>query len=210
MTQNNGAAAEGLRSIKAIVADLSRRLPDELLKSRFAKDKKTGHRTEIKYLPWHTATRILDKYAPGWKMARPQIFFDATSKRLFLVIGITIPCLEGEVTRYATGTETLNVDSYGDPSSNAESMALRRCAAKFGLGRHLYGSSNGARPGSRADAPPPTKAPAEDAKQPNGFHMPNCNCGQPRIERAGVSKKSGRPYGGYFCAQQKCDPVWLN
>jgi hypothetical protein len=27
---------------------------------------------------------------------------------------------------------------YGDPSSNAEAMALKRAAAKFGLGLYLY------------------------------------------------------------------------
>jgi hypothetical protein len=27
---------------------------------------------------------------------------------------------------------------YGDPSSNAEGMALKRAAAKFGLGLYLY------------------------------------------------------------------------
>ncbi|QYO62305.1 hypothetical protein [Leptolyngbya sp. 7M] len=28
--------------------------------------------------------------------------------------------------------------AYGDPSSNAESMAFRRAAARFGLGLYLY------------------------------------------------------------------------
>jgi hypothetical protein len=28
--------------------------------------------------------------------------------------------------------------AYGDPSSNAESIVLRRAAAKFGLGLYLY------------------------------------------------------------------------
>ncbi|WP_228016134.1 hypothetical protein [Synechocystis salina] len=35
----------------------------------------------------------------------------------------------------------------GDPSSNAEAMALRRCCAKFGLGRDLW----------RKDKPQPLK-----------------------------------------------------
>ncbi len=34
-------------------------------------------------------------------------------------------------------TETVEL-AYGDPSSNAESMAFRRAAAKFGLGLYFY------------------------------------------------------------------------
>jgi len=36
------------------------------------------------------------------------------------------------------GLERLDLSSYGDPQSNAESMAFRRAAARFGLGLHLY------------------------------------------------------------------------
>jgi hypothetical protein len=49
-----------------------------------------------------------------------------------------VPCLEGVVYREATGQEEEETTSYGDSSSNAESMALRRAAAKFGLGLYLY------------------------------------------------------------------------
>ncbi len=79
---------------------------------------------------------------------------------------ITIHAAEGAFSREATGTELLKEDkeiwlgekpnqyplkddlgrvatesrdlAYGDPSSNAESMAFRRAAAKFGLGLYLY------------------------------------------------------------------------
>jgi hypothetical protein len=51
---------------------------------------------------------------------------------------ITIPYLEGAVFREATGTEDEELRGYGDPSSNAEAMALKRAAAKFGLGLYLY------------------------------------------------------------------------
>ncbi|MEO0759702.1 MAG: hypothetical protein AAFV85_27410 [Cyanobacteria bacterium J06634_6] len=60
---------------------------------------------------------------------------------------MTIPTCEGNHYREATGTEALKRLSddgsavelaYGDPSSNAESMAFRRAAARFGLGLYLY------------------------------------------------------------------------
>ena len=44
----------------------------------------------------------------------------------------------GEKDREATGQEDETLEAYGDSSSNAESMALRRAAAKFGLGIALY------------------------------------------------------------------------
>ena len=71
-----------------------------------------------------------------------------SSDRIFLTGRLTIPTAEGNVYREATGTEELKRTdretgepielAYGDPSSNAESMALRRAAAKFGLGLYLY------------------------------------------------------------------------
>ncbi len=41
--------------------------------------------------------------------------------------------LEGIVSREATSTEDEELKGYGDPSSNAEAMALKRAAAKVGL-----------------------------------------------------------------------------
>ena len=58
--------------------------------------------------------------------------------RLCLTVQITIEAAEGSFTRSATGSETLDTDSYGDFQSNAESMAFRRAAARFGVGLHLY------------------------------------------------------------------------
>jgi hypothetical protein len=55
-----------------------------------------------------------------------------------MTVRLTIQCAEGTVYREATGQEDETLDSYGDSSSNAESMALRRASAKFGLGLALY------------------------------------------------------------------------
>jgi hypothetical protein len=40
--------------------------------------------------------------------------------------------------REATRTEDKELRGYGDPSLNAEAMALKPAAAKFGLGLYLY------------------------------------------------------------------------
>jgi hypothetical protein len=148
----------GAWPIEQIIAALSRPLPESLLNT-----KKMGN-SKIAYLPWYEANRILDKYAPGWTWEIRQV--TTTSDRLFLIGRLTIPTSSGPVYREATGTELLKEEktiwigepdnrrplkdefdrpmtepkelAYGDPSSNAESMAFRRAAAKFGLGLYLY------------------------------------------------------------------------
>jgi hypothetical protein len=142
-------------TIDQIIAALSRPLPKSVLDTK----KRGGN--SIAYLPWYEANRILDKYAPGWKWEVCSLH--STPDRLFLTGRLTIPTRNGEVYREATGCELLkdykpikngNGDTikddfdrpvleavelaYGDPSSNAESMAFRRAAARFGLGLYLY------------------------------------------------------------------------
>jgi hypothetical protein len=116
--------------VKQIVGNLSRQLPPA-----FIKEKKIGSAT-VQFIEWHTACKILDKYAPGWEWQIASITL--SSDRIFLVGVLTIPTSDGTYQRSATGTELLSCSSYGDPSSNAESMAFRRCCAKFGLARYLY------------------------------------------------------------------------
>ena len=131
--------APGDWTLKQIEEQLSKPLPATLLSSRTQQGKK------ITYISWHTVNRILSKYCPGWTWEIRNI--GQSSDRIFLNGRLTIPTAEGNVYREATGTEELkrrdkdgeSVElAYGDPSSNAESMALRRAAAKFGLGLYLY------------------------------------------------------------------------
>lgn len=120
----------GLRSIREIVKDLSKPIAQKHLRKRRQGGK------EILYLAWHDAVKYLDHYAPGWCYEVRSI--DSISGKLILTIRLSVPCLEGNVFREATGQEDEDMDSYGNSSSNAESMALRRAAAKFGLGLYLY------------------------------------------------------------------------
>ena len=119
-----------LRSITEIINDLAKPIPHRLLKS------KTVGGQKILFLPWHTAVKFLDLYAPGWSYEIRHL--TGIGGKLVLVSRISIPCAEGVVYREATGQEDEDVDKFGDPSSNAESMSLRRAAAKFGLGLGLY------------------------------------------------------------------------
>lgn len=162
----NGAQRETLKppskigewSISQIIAALSRPLPESMLDTK----KKGGK--QITFIPWYVANRILDKYAPGWNWSIQKV--ELSSDRIFVVGRLSIPTAEGLVYREASGTELLKDEkqiwlgekpnqqplkddlgriltelkelAYGDPSSNAESMAFRRAAARFGLGLYLY------------------------------------------------------------------------
>ena len=119
-----------LRSINDIITDLSKPVAARHL----------GHKTKgkatLEFIPWHHAVKYLDLYAPGWCYEVRSI--TPIVGAVALIVRITIPCAEGIVWREATGIEDDETSSYGDPTSNAESMALRRAAAKFGLGLYLY------------------------------------------------------------------------
>ena len=118
------------RSIRDIVKDLSKPLAKRHLRTR-----KQGGK-EITYIAWHDAVKYLDHFAPGWNYEVRRI--DSIASKLILTIRLSIPCAEGIVYREATGQEDEETTSFGDSSSNAESMALRRACAKFGLGLSLY------------------------------------------------------------------------
>ncbi len=119
-----------MRSIREIIKDLSKPVAKRHLRSR-----KQGGK-EIQYIAWHDAVKYLDHYAPGWNYEIRSI--NSVSGKLIIIVRLSAPCLEGVIFREATGQEDENTDSWGDSSSNAESMALRRAGAKFGLGLYLY------------------------------------------------------------------------
>ena len=124
------APTAGLRSIREIIADLSKPVAKQRLKQR------TQGGRQLDYLPWYQAVRYLDYYAPGWRYEVRSV--TQVGESLVMVVRIVIPCAEGEVWREASALESLKGSGYGDAATNAESAALRRAAAKFGLCLNLY------------------------------------------------------------------------
>jgi hypothetical protein len=130
----------GSRTIAEIITDLSREIRPEMLETR----KQGG--ANLTYIPWHQATRLLDRYASGWSyeilretVAEGKNKKGEPTKTLAMTVRLTIPAKDGVFSRDATGIEELyGSDGYGDPWSNASSMALRRAAAMFGVARYLY------------------------------------------------------------------------
>lgn len=118
------------RPIAAIVADLSKPLEARHLKTR-----RQGN-TDITYIEWHVAAKYLSHYCPSWSYAVKSV--SLVGNLVTVVAAISIPAAEGVITREATGCEDVNAKGYGDSVSNAEAMALKRAASKFGLGLYLY------------------------------------------------------------------------
>ena len=92
----------------------------------------------IDYVAWFDLCDILDERVgiANWSWQIKDI--QQIGNRLTLTGVLTILGEDKSLTREATGCEDVDCNSFGDPSSNAEAMALRRCCAKYGLGRKLW------------------------------------------------------------------------
>lgn len=143
--ETNGTTTEappriGARTWAEIHHDLRRRIRDDLIKTRVQGTAK------VRYIEWTTAVRLLDHYAPGWTGRVEHVA--ATPQLVIVTYSITIPCSDGTVTRTATGDEVAvytkdrddpaRFSGYGSPATNAEAQALKRAAAKLGVGFDLY------------------------------------------------------------------------
>lgn len=128
-TPNHDAFAP--RPLVDVLADLRKPIPQ-----RFLHTKKQGG-TTITFCPWYRVVKILDHYTGGrwtYEVLRQTVEAD----HFVVTVRITLHAADATVFRDGTGIEPIAVKGYGDFQSNAESMALRRAAAKFGLGLHLY------------------------------------------------------------------------
>lgn len=123
------------RSIAAIIKDLSKPVNPARLKTKTVPTKNGGSFT-CDYLPWFQCVQYLDRYAPGWSYEIRSA--QTVGSDFVMVVGLSIPCAEGILYREASALEPLKGSGYGDCATNAESAALRRAAAKFGLCLYLY------------------------------------------------------------------------
>lgn len=118
------------------VSALSKAIPKKYLSERNQGGQK------ITYIAWFDICELLNERVGygNWQWEVIDIKFETTANkaRCYLIGRLTIFCDDGELSMTSTGNEELNCNSFGDPSSNAEAMAMRRCASKFGLGLDLY------------------------------------------------------------------------
>jgi hypothetical protein len=119
------------RPLREILDDLAKPIPKRLLKT------KSLGGSEITFIPWYRAQKILDHYTEGrweYRIVDKQL----TESSCWVTVEITIFASDAVITRQGAGIERMDVSGYGDPSSNAISMAFRRCCARFGIGLSLY------------------------------------------------------------------------
>ena len=117
------------RPLSQILADLRRPIPAHIVHTR----QQSGRR--VKYLTMQDTIAILDQYAPGWEGTITNIY--STRDRIYIAYRITIHAKEGKFSRESTGSCTMDPNQPADPSTMAESAALRSAAAKFGLALYL-------------------------------------------------------------------------
>jgi hypothetical protein len=107
---------------------------------------------------------------------------------------LTIHGEDKSLTRMATGIEEINCSSYGDPSSNAEAMALRRCCAKFGLGRDLWRRENKQRSNNKPlvieEKPKPLQIGAKPLQIAEPVRLPQGTISKEEFERRRAEKKA--------------------
>lgn len=134
----------GARTLASMTRLLTQEVPERLIS---LKEEREGE--WLPYLSWYVVTAILDHMAPGWewRLEEPTLHLTGLDTVGIVVVRgtLTLVHTQGRTARDGIGNETLVTRGelggkrrYGDPYSNAESMALRRAAVKFGLGRRLY------------------------------------------------------------------------
>lgn len=123
-------------TLTEILELLKQPIPNELISQKVIKG------NAIDYVAWYDLTEILDNRCGlgNWEWVVKDV--NQVGNNLTLIGVLTIHGEDRQLTMMATGTESINCNGYGDPSSNAEAMALRRCCAKFGLGRDLWRKGN--------------------------------------------------------------------
>lgn len=117
------------RPLEEILEDLRRPIPQRFIKTKSKKG------VALRFVSWYDIVRILEARAPGFEYDCSPHFGDG---KTVVKATITIHGEDGSLSRSALGIADSDIESWGDATSNASSMALRRAAAEFGLGLHLY------------------------------------------------------------------------
>lgn len=146
----NGRMMELMKTIEEITKALSQEFHE-------FEETRSQSGQELTYIPWHKVENILDLHAPGWSKEIKKVEWfrgrdeSGIEDLLMVTVSITIPYKDGgvgnlDVTRENVGFERFKERTrdgirdiaYGDVFSNAKSMAFRRAAVDFGVGRYLY------------------------------------------------------------------------
>lgn len=104
---------------------------------KYLKTKRKGN-TDIIFISWYHYADLLDVRCglANWSWE----ILEATNagNRAVVVGRLTIHGSDRSISYDAIGNEDLDVDSYGDPLSNASASAFRRACSMAGLSRELW------------------------------------------------------------------------
>lgn len=190
------------RTYQQIITDLHRPIPEPLLDSK----KKQGR--PIPIISWQNTVRLLETYAPGFETEVLDI--DNFAEFIVLTVRLTIHASDGSWSRQATGSYNLagspreGTANYGDPFSNAEAMAFKRAAAKFGVGIGLaddiypsiFREDEDAEPDHRPRNTRPAAENQNASRQSQAPNRPASQSGEPATEKQvaamyAIAKKKG-------------------
>ena len=128
-TQAKKFPAPGSKPLYLILADLRKPIPERLISQ-----KDTG-KYKADYVHHAVIRDLLDYHAPGWWS---ETRLEGIGGKVYVIVRLTVIGSDGSCAREGIGNEDEHEEGYGDPSSNAHAMALRRAAMEFGLGRALW------------------------------------------------------------------------
>lgn len=123
------------RSIADIMDDFPSMPPKDWIKSKPATGRKGSDR--LYFVPWYRVQKAVNAAAHG-HVSYTVMDRTISDGYVWMTVRITVHALEGSFHRDGTGICALKNTPYGDPQSNAESMAFRRAAARFGFAIDLY------------------------------------------------------------------------
>ncbi|HVF89122.1 MAG TPA: Rad52/Rad22 family DNA repair protein [Blastocatellia bacterium] len=175
------------RSFEDILSELSRPLPESVIRQRVGWRDNTGEERWVDYIDWHTAADILDRAYPAWSHEVKDI--SVIGDLVAVTAAITIK----GITRCGVGVDSA-LDEKGIKS--AEHDALKRAAVKFGLARSLYrGGQKAKKNGSSADSQKKSKEPVTEKQLSAIYAIAKAKSLDPQLESMALFR---------------CDPEELN
>ncbi len=119
-----------------ILERLRQPVPQKLISYKVIKGKR------IYFISWVILADLLDERAGldgwSWRLVDQQ----QIGNRLTQVWELTIIGSDRSISRQASGDESVDLEAYGTPATNVEAQCLRRCCAKYNLGRNLWRSDS--------------------------------------------------------------------
>lgn len=124
-----------MKKLKEILDNLKNPIPSELILTKSISGR------NIAYVNvWQLIDLLDERCSPeNWEL---KLSCQQVADSVVVIASLTIHGEDRSLTREATGEENSDLNSYGDPPSNASAQAIRRACSLFGLGRQFWFNKN--------------------------------------------------------------------